>query len=50
MMKIGHHANTLSPGRGLAVFAGYVAVAIAAAAVLLSGATSKRRERTRTGA
>lgn len=35
MMSIGHHANTLSPWAGLAVFAGYVAVAIAAAAVLL---------------
>jgi ABC-2 type transport system permease protein len=35
MMQIGHHANTLSPGAGLAVFAGYVAVVIAAAAVLL---------------
>jgi len=35
MMEIGHHANTLSPGAGLAVFAGYVAVVIAAAAVLL---------------
>jgi ABC-2 type transport system permease protein len=35
MMEIGHHANTLSQGAGLAVFAGYVAVVIAAAAVLL---------------
>jgi ABC-type transport system involved in multi-copper enzyme maturation permease subunit len=35
MMTIGHHAHTLSPGAGLAVFAGYVAVSIAAAAVLL---------------
>jgi hypothetical protein len=35
MMEIGHHAHTLSPGAGLAVFAGYVAVTIAAAAVLL---------------
>jgi ABC-2 type transport system permease protein len=35
IMEIGHHANTLSPGAGLAVFAGYVAVVIAAAAVLL---------------
>jgi ABC-2 type transport system permease protein len=35
MMKIGHHANTLSPTAGLAVFAAYVAVAIGAAAVLL---------------
>jgi hypothetical protein len=35
MMEIGHHANTLSPAAGLAVFAGYVAVVIAAAAVLL---------------
>lgn len=35
MMQIGHHANTLSQGAGLAVFAGYVAVVIAAAAVLL---------------
>ncbi|MEA2157944.1 MAG: type transport system permease protein [Solirubrobacteraceae bacterium] len=35
MMRIGHHANTLSPGAGLAVFAGYVAVVIAVAAVLL---------------
>jgi hypothetical protein len=35
MMQIGHHANTLSPGAGLAVFAGYVVAVIAAAAVLL---------------
>jgi ABC-2 type transport system permease protein len=35
MMEIGNHANTLSPAAGLAVFAGYVAVVIAAAAVLL---------------
>jgi hypothetical protein len=35
MMQIGHHANTLSPGAGLAVFAGYVAAVIAAGAVLL---------------
>jgi hypothetical protein len=35
MMRIGHHAHTLSPSAGLAVFAGYVAVAITAAAVLL---------------
>jgi ABC-2 type transport system permease protein len=35
MMQIGHHANTLSPVAGLAVFAGYVVVVIAAAAVLL---------------
>jgi ABC-2 type transport system permease protein len=35
MMSIGHHANMLSPWAGLAVFAGYVALAIAAAAVLL---------------
>jgi ABC-2 type transport system permease protein len=35
MMRIGHHANTLSPAAGLAVFAGYVAVVIAAGAVLL---------------
>lgn len=35
MMQIGHHANTLSPSAGLAVFAGYAAVALAAAAVLL---------------
>jgi hypothetical protein len=35
MMQIGHHAHTLSQGAGLAVFAGYVAATIAAAAVLL---------------
>lgn len=35
MMEIGTHANTLSQGAGLAVLAGYVAVVIAAAAVLL---------------
>ena len=35
MMQIGHHAHTLSPGVGLAVFAGYTAAALAAAAVLL---------------
>jgi ABC-2 type transport system permease protein len=35
MMQIGHHAQTLSPGAGLAVFAAYVAAVIAAAAVLL---------------
>ena len=35
MMQIGHHANTLSPAAGLAVFAGYVAAVIAASAVLL---------------
>ena len=35
MMEIGHHAHTLSPGAGFAVFAGYVALVIAAAAVLL---------------
>jgi ABC-2 type transport system permease protein len=35
MMQIGHHAHTLSPGAGAAVFAGYVAVVIAAGAVLL---------------
>jgi ABC-2 type transport system permease protein len=35
MMQIGHHANTLSPGVGLAVFAAYVAAVIAAAALLL---------------
>jgi ABC-2 type transport system permease protein len=35
MMQIGHHAHTLSPGAGLAVFAAYVAAAIATAAVLL---------------
>jgi ABC-2 type transport system permease protein len=36
MMQIGHHANTLSPGAGLAVFAGYVVAVIAVAAVLLA--------------
>jgi ABC-2 type transport system permease protein len=36
MMQIGHHAHTLAPGAGLAVFAGYVAVVITAAAVLLT--------------
>jgi ABC-2 type transport system permease protein len=36
MMQIGHHANSLSPAAGLAVFAGYAAVAIGAAAVLLA--------------
>jgi ABC-type transport system involved in multi-copper enzyme maturation permease subunit len=35
MMRIGHHANTLSPWAGLAVFTGYVVTVIAAAAVLL---------------
>ena len=35
MMQIGHHANTLSPGAGLAVFAGYVALVLAVAALLL---------------
>jgi len=35
MMRIGHHAHTLSPGAGLAVFAAYVAAVIAIAAVLL---------------
>jgi ABC-2 type transport system permease protein len=35
MMRIGNHAHTLSPGAGLAVFAGYVAVTIAAAAAVL---------------
>jgi hypothetical protein len=35
MMEIGQHANTLSPGAGLAVLAGYVAVVVAAAVVLL---------------
>jgi hypothetical protein len=35
MMQIGHHANTLSPGAGFAVFAGYAVAVIAAAAVLL---------------
>jgi ABC-2 type transport system permease protein len=36
MMQIGHHANSLSPAAGLAVFAGYATVAIGAAAVLLA--------------
>ena len=35
IMQIGHHAHTLSPWMGLAVFAGYTALAIAAAAVRL---------------
>jgi ABC-2 type transport system permease protein len=35
IMQIGHHANSLSPGAGAAVFAGYVVAVIAAAAVLL---------------
>jgi ABC-type transport system involved in multi-copper enzyme maturation permease subunit len=35
MMSIGQHAHTLSPGAGLAVFAGWVAATIGAAAVLL---------------
>ena len=35
MMLIGHHANTLAPRAGFAVFAGYVAAMLAAAAVLL---------------
>jgi ABC-2 type transport system permease protein len=35
IMQIGQHANTLSAGAGLAVFAGYVIAVIAAAAVLL---------------
>ena len=35
MMQIGQHAHTLSPGAGLAVFAGYVVAVVAAAAVLL---------------
>lgn len=35
MMRIGHHADALSPGAGLAVFAAYAAAVIAAAAVLL---------------
>jgi hypothetical protein len=35
IMQIGHHANTLSAGTGVAVFAGYVTLAIAAAAGLL---------------
>ena len=39
MMQIGHHANTLSPGAGLAVLAAYVVAVIAAGALLL-----KRRD------
>lgn len=35
MMQIGHHANSLSPVAGFAVFAGYVVAVIAAGAVLL---------------
>ncbi len=35
MMQIGHHAHALSPGAGLAVFAGYVVAVIAGGAVLL---------------
>jgi hypothetical protein len=35
IMRIGHHAHTLSPWVGLAVFAGYATLAIAVAAVLL---------------
>jgi ABC-2 type transport system permease protein len=35
MMEIGHHANTLSQGAGLAVFAGWVVAVMAVAAVLL---------------
>ncbi len=35
MMQISHHGHTLSPGAGLAVFAGYAAATLAAAAVLL---------------
>jgi hypothetical protein len=35
IMQIGHHAHTLSPGAGLAVFAGYVVAVTATAAVLL---------------
>jgi ABC-2 type transport system permease protein len=35
MMQIGHHANTLSQGAGLAVLAGYVVAVIAVAAALL---------------
>ena len=35
IMTIGHNAQTLSPGAGLAVLAGYVAASIAAAALLL---------------
>jgi hypothetical protein len=36
MMEIGHHANTLSPGAGLAVLAAEVVAVIAAAALLLN--------------
>lgn len=35
MMQVGHHAHSLSPGAGLAVFAAWVAVTLAAAAILL---------------
>jgi ABC-2 type transport system permease protein len=35
MMRIGHHANTLSPGAGAAVLAGSAALVIAIAATLL---------------
>jgi ABC-2 type transport system permease protein len=35
IMTIGHHAHTLSPAAGLAVFAAYVVATIAAGAVLL---------------
>ncbi len=35
IMKIGHQAHTLSPWVGLAVFAGYAAVSLAVAALLL---------------
>ena len=35
MMRIGHQAHLLSPGAGLAVFAGYLVAAFGAAAVLL---------------
>ena len=35
MMRIGHHAHTLSPGAGFAVLAGYAVVAIAVGAILL---------------
>lgn len=35
IMQIGHHAHTLSPWAGLALFAGYTVIAIGAAAVLL---------------
>jgi ABC-type transport system involved in multi-copper enzyme maturation permease subunit len=34
-MKLGHQAHMLSPWVGLAVFAGYAALSIAIAAVLL---------------